>query len=123
MPTPLRALIVEDSEEDCALLLRTLRHGGYQVAHQRVDTADGLQAMLRESIWDCVIADFSMPGFSGISALKIVRNVDPDIPFIFVSGTIGEEVAVEAMRGGAQDYVLKDSLARLLPAIHRELMD
>jgi len=123
MPTPLRALIVEDSEEDCALLLRTLQHGGYRVAHQRVDTADGLRTMLRENVWDCVIADFSMPGFSGISALKIVRNVDLDIPFIFVSGTIGEEVAVEAMRGGAQDYVLKDNLARLLPAIQREIMD
>ncbi len=123
MPTPLRALIVEDSEEDCALLLHALEHGGYEVAHQRVDTADGLHATLRESIWDCVISDFSMPGFSGISALKIVRSVDLDIPFIFVSGTIGEDVAVEAMRGGAQDYVLKGNLARLLPAIHRELLD
>jgi two-component system cell cycle sensor histidine kinase/response regulator CckA len=123
MPTLLRALMIEDSEEDCALLLRALRHGGYEVAHKRVDTAEGLQATLREHAWDCVISDFSMPGFSGISALKIVRDVDLDVPFIFVSGTIGEDVAVEAMRGGAQDYVLKGNLARLLPAINRELMD
>jgi signal transduction histidine kinase len=123
MTTLLRALIVEDSHEDCALLLRALHNGGYEVTHKRVDTADGLRAILNEGAWDCVISDFSMPGFSGISALKIVRDVDLDIPFIFVSGTIGEDVAVEAMRGGAQDYVLKGNLARLLPAIHRELMD
>ena len=123
MHTLLRALIVEDSEEDCVLLLRALRHDGYELVHKRVDTAEGLQSTLRESTWDCVISDFSMPGFSGISALKIVRDVDLDIPFIFVSGTIGEDVAVEAMRGGAQDYVLKGNLARLLPAINRELMD
>src|SRR5579883_1513901 len=119
----LRALIVEDSEEDCALLLRTLRNSGYEVVHKRVDTAEALHAMLREHTWDCVISDFSMPGFSGISALKIVREKDLDVPFIFVSGTIGEDVAVEAMRGGAQDYVLKGNLARLPPAIHRELVD
>lgn len=119
----MHALIVEDSEEDCVLLLRILRQGGYQVSHTRVDTAEALQNALRERQWDCVISDFSMPGFSGISALKIVRDKDPNVPFIFVSGTIGEDVAVEAMRGGAQDYVLKGSLARLLPAIGRELAE
>lgn len=100
---PLRALIVEDSEDDCALLLRALRQGGYDVSHKRVDTAEALRNLLREHEWDCVISDFSMPGFSGISALKIVREKDPDVPFIFVSGTIGEDVAVNAMRVGAQD--------------------
>ena len=123
MAQVLHTLIIEDSEEDCALLLRTLRQGGYEVTHNRVDTAEGLQNALRARQWDCVISDFSMPGFSGISALKIVREKDPNVPFIFVSGRIGEDVAVEAMRGGAQDYVLKGNLARLLPAIHRELMD
>ena len=123
MAQPLRALIIEDSEEDCALLLRRLRQGGYDVSHQRVDTAEALQNLLREDEWDCVISDFSMPGFSGISALKIVREKDPDVPFIFVSGTIGEDVAVDAMRVGAQDYVLKGNLTRLLPAIRRELAD
>jgi signal transduction histidine kinase len=79
--------------------------------------------MLHELQWDCVISDFSMPGFSGISALKMVREKDPDVPFIFVSGTIGKDVAVDAMRVGTQNYVLKGSLTRLLPAIHRELAD
>jgi two-component system cell cycle sensor histidine kinase/response regulator CckA len=123
MAQSLHALIVEDSEEDCALLLRVLRQGGYNVTYKRVDTAEGLHKMLREGQWDCVISDFSMPGFSGVSALRLVREKDPDVPFIFVSGTIGEDVAVDAMRGGAQDYVLKDNLARLLPAIDRELVD
>lgn len=123
MAQPLHALIVEDSEDDCALLLRALRQGGYDVTHKRVDTADELHKMLCERQWDCVISDFSMPGFSGVSALRLVREKDPDVPFIFVSGTIGEDVAVDAMRGGAQDYVLKDNLARLLPAIDREFVD
>ncbi len=119
----LHALIIEDSEEDCALLLRALRHGGHDVTYKRVDTAAGLHKMLGERQWDCVISDFSMPGFSGVSALRIVREKDPYVPFIFVSGTIGEDAAVDAMRGGAQDYVLKGNLARLLPAVDRELVD
>src|SRR5690348_12565960 len=98
MAEPLHALIVEDSEEDCALLLRAFHQGGYNVSHKRVDTAEELRKTLDERQWDCVISDFSMPGFSGISALKIVRDKDPDVPFIFVSGTIGEDVAVDAMR-------------------------
>ena len=123
MIQPLHALIVEDSELDCALLLRTLGQGGYDVSHKRVDTAERLRKTLQERQWDFIISDFSMPGFSGTSALKIVRERDPDVPFIFVSGTIGEDIAVEAMREGAQDYVLKENLTRLLPAIHRELVD
>jgi two-component system cell cycle sensor histidine kinase/response regulator CckA len=123
MAPPLHVLIVEDSELDSAVLLRTLRQSGYDLVHKRVDTAEDLHEALRERHWDCIISDFSMPGFSGISALKIVREKDSNVPFIFVSGTIGEDVAVEAMRGGAQDYVLKGNLARLLPAVHRELMD
>lgn len=123
MARPLHALIVEDSEHDCAFLLRALRQGGYKVEYKRVDTAEDLREALRERAWDCVISDFSMPGFSGISALEIVREKDRNVPFIFVSGTMGEEVAVEAMRVGAQDYVLKGSLARLLPAIDRELAE
>jgi len=119
----LHALIIEDSEEDCALLLRALRNGGHDVTYNRVDTAAGLHKMLGERQWDCVISDFSMPGFSGVSALRIVREKDPYVPFIFVSGTIGEDAAVDAMRGGAQDYVLKGNLARLLPAVDRELVD
>jgi len=119
----LHILIIEDSEDDCTLLLRTLRQSGYDLLHKRVDTACELRNALHERQWDCVISDFSMPGFSGFSALQIVRENDANVPFIFVSGTIGEDVAVEAMRVGAQDYVLKGNLNRLLPAIRRELLD
>ena len=98
MANPLRALIVEDSEADCALLLRILQKGGYEVAHERVDSAEALRARLNEEKWNIVISDFSMPGFNGSAALAIVRETDPDLPFIFLSGTIGEDTAVEAMR-------------------------
>jgi len=123
MAQQFRILIIEDSEADCALLLRMLGQAGYELLYQRVETAEELEAALRAHSWECVISDFSLPGFSGISALKIVRENDPDVPFIFVSGTIGEDIAVDAMRGGAQDYVLKGNLARLLPAIDREVKD
>src|SRR6476646_5657614 len=105
MSIPLRALIVEDSEEDCELLLRALRRGGYEVAHQRVDSSLSLQESLQTEAWDVVISDYSIPGFSGTAALKMIREMQFDMPFIFVSGTIGEDVAVEAMRMGAHDYV------------------
>jgi len=119
----LHVLIIEDSELDSAVVLRTLRESGYELVDKRVDTPNDLQNALHERQWDCIISDFSLPGFSGISALKMVREKDSNVPFIFVSGTIGEDVAVEAMRTGAQDYVLKDNLARLLPTVDRELMD
>jgi two-component system, cell cycle sensor histidine kinase and response regulator CckA len=120
---PLRALIIEDSEDDCALLVRTLQQGGYEVAHQRVDSAEALLARLHAGHWDIVLSDHSMPGFSGTAALALVREKGLDIPFVFVSGTIGEEIAVNAMRVGAQDYIMKSNLKRLLPAIERELRE
>jgi two-component system, cell cycle sensor histidine kinase and response regulator CckA len=122
MATPLRALIVEDSENDCMLLLSILRRGGYDVQHKCVDTPLGLKATL-EDPWDIVISDFSMPGFRGTEALAIVRDSGSDLPFIFLSGTIGEDMAVSAMKAGAQDYVIKGNVARLLPAIERELRE
>jgi two-component system, cell cycle sensor histidine kinase and response regulator CckA len=122
MATPLRALIVEDSENDCLLLLSLLHRGGYVVEHKRVDTALGLNATLDDP-WDIVISDFSMPGFRGTDALSLVRQRGLDVPFIFLSGTIGEEMAVSAMKAGAQDYVIKGNDARLLPAIQRELRE
>jgi len=118
----LRLLIVEDSAEDAELLVRALRKGGYDVQYARVDSAESLRANLQES-WDLVISDHSMPGFSGIAALEIVRQMRPEIPFIFVSGTIGEDVAVEAMRVGAQDYIMKGNVTRLVPAVARELRE
>jgi len=122
MATPLRALIVEDSENDCMLLLSILRRGGYAVDYKRVDTAAALKATLDDP-WDIIVSDFSMPGFRGTDALAIVRDRGLDVPFIFLSGTIGEDMAVSAMKAGAQDYVIKGNVARLLPAIERELRE
>jgi len=123
MGTPLRALIVEDSQNDCDLLLGMLGRGGYDVTHQRVCDAAALTSVLEREKWDIVISDFSMPGFKGTQALEMVRKKGLDVPFIFLSGTIGEEIAVSAMRAGAQDYVIKGNAARLLPAIQRELRE
>lgn len=120
---PLRALIVEDNEDDCALLVRMLRQGGFDVRHKRVDSAATLLQNLEAEPWDVVLSDYSMPGFSGTAALALVRERGLDTPFVFVSGTIGEEIAVNAMRDGAQDYLMKGNLRRLLPAIHRELQE
>jgi diguanylate cyclase (GGDEF)-like protein/PAS domain S-box-containing protein len=120
MEDSIRLLIIEDSEDDAALVRRLLRRSGYQVESERVDSAPGLTQALRKK-WDLVIADHSMPQFSGLEALKMVRRVNREIPFIFVSGTIGEETATEAMRVGAQDYLLKTNLKRLIPAVQREL--
>src|SRR5579862_1343942 len=115
MGIPLRALIVEDSEPDCALLVRALIKGGYDVRHTRVDSAASLLANLTAEPWDIVISDHSMPGFTGTAALEIARDVISDVPLIFVSGTIGEEIAVNAMRKGARDYIMKGNLSRLVP--------
>lgn len=123
MGRPLRVLIIEDSEDDSRLLLRELRRGGYEPAHERVDTAEALNAALDRQDWDIVMADYSMPRFNGIAGLKLVRARGLDMPFIFVSGTIGEDTAVEAMRNGANDYIMKGNLRRLVPAINRELHD
>jgi two-component system cell cycle sensor histidine kinase/response regulator CckA len=123
MPIALRALIVEDSQNDCDLLLSVLAGGGYEVTHRRVCTAASLLAVLDEAQWDIVISDYSMAGFKGTDALAMVRDKTLDVPFVFLSGTIGEEVAVNAMKACAQDYLIKGNAARLLPAIHRELKD
>ena len=123
MAIPLRALIVEDSEDDAALIVRQLRRGGFAASHVRVDTAAALDTALRDSKWDVVISDYSMPGFSGAEALRLLRAKTQDIPFIYVSGTLGEDTAVAALKSGAQDYLLKGNLRRLVPAIERELRE
>lgn len=123
MSVPLRVLIVEDSEDDGDLIVRELRRGGYDVQFERVDTAPAIEAAINSSDWDLIISDFSMPVFSGIDALAQVRKKRPDVPFIFVSGTMGEETAVAAMKNGAQDYLMKGNLKRLVPAVQRELRD
>ena len=123
MNTPLRTLIVEDSDDDTELLVRELRRAGYQPTFQRVETAESLNAALNQNAWDVVISDYTMPQLSGLEALKLVRRHDSDVPFIILSGSIGEEIAVGAMRAGAHDYIMKDNRARLIPAIQRELKE
>ena len=122
---PLRLLLVEDSENDATLLIEHLRQGGYDPRCTRVDSAKALTEALEadEHDLDIIIADYTMPGFSGTAALSIVRDRGLEVPFIFVSGTIGEEIAVEAMKNGADDYIIKSNLNRLIPAINRELRD
>lgn len=123
MNKPLRVLIIEDSEDDAMLLVRELRSGGYEPSFERVDTADALSSALDRREWDIVLADYAMPSYDGVAALKLVRGRALDMPFIFVSGKIGEEMAVEAMRNGANDYIMKGNLKRLKPAIDRELAE
>ena len=120
---PLRILIVEDSEIDTELLLRELRRGNYQPTHERVETAAAMTAALEQKTWDLVVADFSMPQFNALAALEVAKVKGPDLPFIIVSGTIGEELAVAAMKNGAKDYIMKGNLARLVPAVERELLE
>jgi diguanylate cyclase (GGDEF)-like protein/PAS domain S-box-containing protein len=121
-PARLRALIIEDSEDDALLLAEHLKRANFHVEWQRLDTEQALRDMLGQQ-WDIVLCDYSMPDFNGIRALEVIKRHDPDLPFIFVSGTIGEDIAVAGMRAGAQDYVMKGNLARLVPAVHRELAE
>jgi PAS domain S-box-containing protein len=123
MKTPLRVLLAEDDEGDARLLLRELRKGGYDVTCQRVDTPDAFRAALGEGGCDIVLSDYNFPRFSGSEALKIFRESGLDLPFVFVSGAIGEDAAVEAMKSGAHDYVMKSHLARLCPTVERELRE
>ena len=124
MGVPLRILLVEDSENDALLLLRELRRGGYDPLWQRVFTAADMEAALEERVWDLVVADHSMPAFSSLEALRLLRGKGfLDLPFIIVSGQIGEDVAVAAMKAGVHDYIMKDNMARLNTAIERELRE
>lgn len=123
MSTPLRVLLVEDSEDDALLVLRELQRGGYEPCHDRVDTAEAMSAALDDQPWDIIISDYSMPSFSMPAALEMMKGKGLDLPFIIVSGAIGEEAAVSAMRAGARDYVMKGNLARLGPAVERELRE
>ena len=123
MTTPLRILIVEDSEADAELLLRELRRGGYAPEFERVETPETMDAALVRQTWDLIVSDNAMPHLSGLQALKLTQEKGLDIPFILVSGSIGEDVAVAAMKAGAHDYLMKGNTARLLPAITRELRE
>ncbi len=119
----LKALIVEDSEDDALILLRQLKRGGYDIEYQRVETAETMENALHSFDWQIVFSDYSMPRFDGLMALAIFNKSEIDIPFIMISGTIGEETAVQAMLAGVDDYFIKGNLARLIPAVERELKE
>lgn len=122
MSNKLHVLIIEDNDDDCHLLVNELRYGGFADIHfECVVSEKELIAALNNQQWDIVLSDYSMPGFNGIEALKIVKNTGADIPFILVSGAIGEELAVSALKEGVNDYLLKDRLYRLVSVVHREL--
>src|ERR1043165_326097 len=120
---PLKVLNVEDSEDDSILTRRELAKAGYELFWHRVDTRAAMETALSDTQWDLVISDYSMPTFSAPEAYGVVREHGLDLPFIIVSGTVGEDVAVEAMRAGVHDYVLKGALMRLAPAVERELRE
>jgi PAS domain S-box-containing protein len=120
---PLQVLMVEDSAEDALLIEHTLKRGGYKLFRKRVATATEMRLALKDKAWDLIIADHSLPSFSGLEAFEIYRQHDLDIPFIIVSGAISEEIAVSAMKGGVHDYLSKNNLARLAPAVNRELCE
>ncbi len=119
----LNVLLVEDSDLDTQLLIAELSRAGLEIEHERVWTPERLEEALDSRRWDVIISDYSMPGFSGLDALRIVRSRDRVVPFIIVSGAIAESVAVEAMRAGANDYISKASLLRLAPAVQREVAE
>lgn len=121
MKSHLRILHVEDSEDDATLVQRALKAGGLNASYTRVYDAASFSRALDETVWDLVISDFRMPSFDGLAALHILKERALEIPFIIVSGTIGEETAVEVMKAGASDYIMKDKLKRLAPAVQREL--
>jgi len=123
MSEKIKILIVDDSEDDALLVERELRRGGLVAACKRVDSAVSMSDAIMSQSWDVVVTDHNMPGFSSQEALAVVKQYALDVPFIIVSGSIGEDIAVEAMKAGAHDYIMKDNLTRLIPAIERELRE
>jgi len=123
MKRQLRVLLVEDSQDDMLLLLRELKNGGFEPIHELVETAAAMKCALVEKTWDMVISDYRMPQFDAPGALKVLHESGLDLPFIIVSGKIGEDLAVAAMKSGAHDYLMKGNLSRLVPAVDRELRE
>lgn len=123
MKQSLRVLIVEDSEFDAQIMVALLRKGGYDVAFERVENADTMRAALKARTWQLILADYNLPAFNAPAALEIVKDSGLDLPFIIVSGGIGEDIAVACMKAGAHDYLMKGNLHRLAPAVERELRE
>jgi signal transduction histidine kinase len=123
MAAPLRLLLIEDFEDDALMVLRELRRGGHDVTHTRVETPEAFTRALDTGSWDAIIADYALPRFDALAAFALVQQRNLDIPFLIVSGQMGEETAVAAMRAGVHDFLLKDRLSRLGPAVARELRE
>jgi signal transduction histidine kinase len=123
MSKPVSVLLVEDSEKDALLIAHELRSHDFTLRFKRVQNQEGFLAALKEQSWDVIIADYSLPQFGAMAALKLLQKSQLDLPFIIVSGAIGEETAVAAMKAGAHDYIMKDKLARLVPALEREMRE
>src|SRR5258708_28103230 len=121
--TALSVLHIEDQERDVALITRHLSRAGYEVTSDRVDTPEAMKNALESHEWDVILCDYSMPHFNALGALTLVKEMKVDIPFIIISGTVGEAIAVEAMRAGAHDYLMKNNLVRLGATIERALRD
>lgn len=120
---PLRVLVIEDVEDHALLIVRELAKGGFAPAFTRVETLAELETALVEHSWDAIISDFRLPGFNALDALRCVRAHGEDVPFILVSGVIGEEMAAEVMKAGAHGYIMKGNYARLAPTLERELRE
>ena len=123
MGKPLRVLCVEDSESDAALVIRLLEQAGYDVCARRVENGPEMETALEGGVWDVIISDYRMPQFDAPAALSVLRKSGRDLPFLVVSGTIGEDLAVAMMKQGAHDYLMKNNLARLVPAVEREVKE
>ena len=123
MANGMKIIMVEDSEDDAHFICEEIERVGYQLTATRVDSEDALRTALLQADWDLVLSDHSMPGFSAPAALRVLHESGLDIPFIIVSGAISEELAVSLMRAGAHDFVMKDQIGRLVPAIERELRE
>ena len=119
----LRALIIEDSALDAKVLAGLLRAGGYEVTSERVETSEQFVAALNTAEWDIILADYNLPEFNGPEGLRLLQESGQDIPFIVISGGIGEDLAVQIMKSGAHDYLMKGNLARLVPAVEREVRE
>lgn len=123
MKYPIKVLIIEDNQDDAKLEIDELKSGGLDILYELIETRNAMREALSNKSWDCIISDYSLPQFSGLDALQELKDTGMDIPFILISGTIGEETAVAAMKAGAHDYIMKDNLRRLVPAFERELRE
>jgi len=123
MKNKIRVLIIEDNKDDSELEIDEIRRGGFDIVYEQIETRAALREALRNKSWDFIISDYALPQFSGLDALEELKEIGLDIPFVLISGTIGEDTAVAAMKAGAHDYIMKNNLSRLVPAFDRELKE